>query len=45
MANLLGEKFLCDDCGAEIIFVKPCMCPTKEPKAHSNLCCNKEMRS
>ena len=45
MAYLLGEKFHCDSCGAEILYVKPCLCADKEPKAHSNMCCSKEMRS
>lgn len=45
MAYSLGEKFQCDSCGAVIIYLKPCLCSDKELKAHSNLCCSKEMRS
>ncbi len=44
MAHPQGERLRCDDCGAEIVFVQACNCPEREPKAHSNLCCNKEMR-
>ena len=45
MSYLLGEKFRCDSCGAEIIFTKPCSCEKKVSNSHSNHCCNKEMRS
>ena len=45
MSYLLGEKFLCDSCGAEIIFTQPCTCERKNTNLHSNFCCNKEMRS
>lgn len=45
MAYEVGERRVCDDCGAEIVFVKACPCPEREPKAHSDICCYKEMRS
>ncbi len=45
MPHPTGEKLRCDDCGAEIVFTKACPCPEREPKAHSDLCCGKEMRS
>lgn len=45
MAHPVGERLRCDECGAEIIFTKACNCPEKQPKAHSDICCNKEMRS
>lgn len=45
MPHPIGEKLRCDECGAEIVFVRPCPCPETEPKKHSDLCCGKEMRS
>ena len=45
MPYATGERFACDECGAEIVFTKPCNCPEDTPKTHSNLCCGKEMRS
>jgi hypothetical protein len=45
MAHQTGEMLRCDECGAEIVFTKACTCPEKQPKAHSDICCNKEMRS
>jgi hypothetical protein len=45
MAHLVGERFGCDECGAEIVFVKACLCPESEQKAHSDICCGKQMRN
>ncbi len=44
MSHPAGERLHCDECGAEIVFTKACNCPEREPKTHSNMCCNKEMR-
>lgn len=44
MPHPVGERLQCDECGAEILFVKACPCPDREPKAHSDICCGKEMR-
>ncbi len=45
MPHPVGERLCCDSCGAEIVFTKPCPCPEREPKQHSDMCCGKEMRS
>lgn len=45
MPHPVGERLRCDDCGAEIMFVKPCTCPERERKSHSDVCCGKEMRN
>lgn len=45
MPHPAGERLRCDECGAEIVYVKPCPCPEKEQKTHSDVCCGKEMRS
>lgn len=45
MSHPAGERLRCDECGAEILFVSECPCPEREPRAHSDLCCSKEMRS
>ncbi len=45
MAHPTGERLRCDECGAEIVFVKACRCSEQEPKPHSHICCGKEMRS
>ncbi|MFW5921307.1 MAG: hypothetical protein ACOCUS_05655 [Polyangiales bacterium] len=45
MAHPVGERLRCDDCGAEIEFIKACPCPENDPKSHSDICCGKEMRN
>ena len=45
MPHPVGERLRCDECGAEIVFVKACPCPEREPKTHSDVCCGKEMQS
>lgn len=45
MPHPVGERLRCDECGAELVFTKPCLCPEREPAAHSNECCGKEMQS
>lgn len=44
MPHPVGDRLRCDECGAETLFVKACPCPEREPKAHSDICCGKEMR-
>lgn len=43
MAYETGERLRCNDCGAEIMFVKPCLCPPQDSKSHANVCCGEEM--
>lgn len=45
MAHPVGERFRCDDCGAEIMFTAACDCPAEEPSRHAHVCCGQEMRS
>ncbi len=45
MSHPVGERLRCDECGAEIVFVKACPCPQTEPRSHADICCGKDMRS
>jgi hypothetical protein len=45
MPHPAKERLRCDECGAEIMFLKPCPCPETEPKTHADVCCGKAMRS
>jgi hypothetical protein len=44
MPHPVGERFRCDECGAEIVFVKACPCPETESEAHADICCGKQMQ-
>jgi hypothetical protein len=43
-ASTEKEILVCEKCGAELAIIKPCLCPHKSPKVHSNLCCGSEMK-
>jgi len=41
MSRQTGDRFRCDSCKAEIIYVKGCPCPGTMP--HQEICCGKQM--
>ncbi len=43
MAHEAGQRYRCEECGAEIVFIRPCPCPEDEPKAHPDICCDRKM--
>lgn len=44
MPHPTGQRLRCESCGAEILFVKPCPCPEREPKTHADVCCGEQMQ-
>lgn len=42
MPRAIGDRYVCDKCGAELVYSKPCDCP--EGKPHSEICCGQQMR-
>jgi hypothetical protein len=45
MAHQAGERLRCEECGAEILYVRACPCPDDEHKAHPDVCCDRPMTS
>ncbi len=45
MARNAGDRYVCEKCGAVLVYEKPCPC--SEDKAHSHLevCCGQQMRA
>ncbi len=41
MSRQTGDRFRCDSCKAELIYVKGCPCPGTMP--HQEICCGKQM--
>lgn len=41
MPRSTGERYACQDCGAVLVYEKPCEC--SEGMAHSEMCCGKQM--
>jgi hypothetical protein len=42
MARKVGDRYLCEECGAQLVYEKPCPCP--EGKPHSEICCGVQMK-
>lgn len=41
MSRTVGERYECNECGAVLVYEKPCPCtPEKE---HAEICCEKQM--
>lgn len=41
MSRATGDRYRCDSCKAELIYVQGCPCPSTMP--HSETCCGKQM--
>lgn len=41
MPRTRGDRYVCDKCGAELVYEKPCDCPEGRP--HSEICCGQQM--
>jgi len=37
-----GDRHVCEACGAQLVYEKPCPCPESMP--HSEICCGKQMK-
>lgn len=41
MPRSAGDRYVCEECGAALVYEKPCPCPPETP--HSEICCGKQM--
>lgn len=42
MARNAGDKYVCEKCGAVLVYEKACPCPPGDP--HSEICCGQQMK-
>jgi hypothetical protein len=42
MPRKVGDRYVCEECGAQLTYEKACPCP--EGKPHSEICCGKQMK-
>ena len=42
MPRSAGERYECEECGAVLVYEKPCTCPPED--GHSEICCKKQMK-
>ncbi|HHV22306.1 MAG TPA: hypothetical protein GXZ30_12365 [Propionibacterium sp.] len=40
MTRQVGERYLCEKCGAQLVYEKPCDCTTGR---HEEICCGAQM--
>jgi hypothetical protein len=43
MARKVGDRYMCEKCGAVLVYEKPCPCPEGMP--HSETCCGQQMKA
>ena len=41
MPRRTGERYECEECGAALVYEKPCPCPPGTE--HSEICCGRQM--
>jgi hypothetical protein len=42
MPRRVGDRYLCEKCGAQLVYEKACPCPPAMP--HSEICCGEQMK-
>lgn len=42
MPRQTGERYACEQCGAQLVYEKPCPCSAA--MVHSEICCGKQMK-
>ncbi len=42
MSRDVGDRYRCVQCGAELVYEKPCLCDESQP--HSEICCEEQMQ-
>lgn len=43
MPRQVGERYVCEKCGAELVYEKACPCQGEH--AHSEICCGQQMKA
>jgi hypothetical protein len=43
MSRAAGDRYVCEKCGAELVYEKGCPCPPGE-MPHSEICCGQQMK-
>jgi hypothetical protein len=42
MPRNVGDRYVCEKCGAALVYEKGCPCPASMP--HSEICCGQQMK-
>ena len=44
MARNVGDRYICEKCGAVLVYEKACTCPENAAHPHSEICCGQQMK-
>ncbi|MEZ5399884.1 MAG: hypothetical protein R2729_09445 [Bryobacteraceae bacterium] len=44
MARKVGDRYVCEKCGAALVYEKACPCPETTAHGHSEVCCGQQMK-
>jgi hypothetical protein len=42
MPRQVGDRYVCEKCGAQLVYEKACPCP--ETNTHAEICCGEQMK-
>lgn len=45
MARNVGDRYICEKCGAVLVYEKACPCPEGSAHPHSEICCGQQMKA
>jgi hypothetical protein len=45
MARNAGDRYVCEKCGAVLVYEKACPCPESGSHPHSEICCGQQMKA
>ena len=45
MARNAGDRYVCEKCGAVLVYEKACPCPESAAHPHSEICCGQQMKA
>lgn len=46
MSRNVGDRYMCEKCGAVLVYEKACPCPEKEKEHnHREICCGVQMKA
>ncbi len=45
MARNAGDRYVCEKCGAVLVYEKACPCPESGSHSHSEICCGQQMKA
>lgn len=45
MARHIGDRYVCEKCGAALVYEKACLCTGGGAHSHAETCCGQQMKA